>query len=222
MSDFPEKNENKIEGISEDTEKNIEAEENPEAADNAEEKPAKPFGDAVDWIGCLVNAVLIMLVLNLFMFRSITVQGTSMCDTLQDQDKVIATNFLYTPKRGDIVVVQADKLINQATGLYGEPIIKRVIGLEGDIINFDFDNGIIYRNGIALSEDYITGPTYNPEGCVSGVDYTVPEHCVFVMGDNRAVSRDSRDMESVGFVDIDLIMGKAFFRIYPLEKIGLL
>lgn len=73
-----------------------------------------------------------MLLLNLFVFRSITVDGESMMNTLQDNDRVLSTNFFYTPSRGDIVVLEADRIPNQATMNYGEPIIKRVIALEGD------------------------------------------------------------------------------------------
>lgn len=187
-----------------------------------DDEPRKPFSDALEWVGSLVYAVLAVLVLNLFFFRSITVQGGSMENTLEGEDKVIATNFLYTPQRGDIVVVQADKIQNYTTKLYGEPIIKRVIALEGDTVSFDFDKGEVYLNGELLEEDYIAEPTLNPEGRVSGVEYVVPEHCVFVMGDNRNVSLDSRSESSLGFVDVDLIMGKAFFRVYPFDKMGLL
>lgn len=193
-----------------------------EKANEISERSTRPFADALDWAGSLVYAVLFMLALNLFVFRSITVDGPSMNETLQDQDKVITTNFFYTPNYGDIVVLQADKLRNQSTGLYGEPIIKRVIGLEGDTIRFDFDKGEVYRNGELLSEDYIAQPTTLAQYCESGVDYVVPEHCVFVMGDNRNRSRDSRDLPSVGYVDTDLIMGKAFVRVYPFDSIGLL
>ena len=194
----------------------------PQGEQPSDAKAKKPFSEAFDWMSSLVYAVLFMLALNLFVFRSITVDGLSMYSTLDDQDKVISTNFLYTPDYGDIVVIQADKILNQGTGLYGEPIIKRVIGLAGDTISFDFDKGEVYRNGELLDEDYIEQPTYLNELCYSGVDYVVPENCVFVMGDNRNVSRDSRDLQAVGFVDTDLIMGKAFLRIYPLDKIGLL
>ncbi len=93
--------------------------------EDEDEEEKKPFSDAHEWACSLVYAVLLMLGLNLFVFRSITVDGESMCNTLQHQDKIIATDFFYTPKRGDIVVVQANELVNDATGLFGEAIIKR-------------------------------------------------------------------------------------------------
>lgn len=195
-------------------------EENPE---QPEEQKTNGFAEALDWVGSLVYAILAVIVLNIFVFRSITVDGDSMNNTLKNQDRVIATNFCYTPQHGDIVVVQADAILNQ-NGTFGEPIIKRVIGVEGDVIRFDFDNGIVYRNGEALSEDYIKELTYYNRwlDAVSGVDYVVPEGCVYVMGDNRNNSKDSREHDEVGMVDVDLIMGKAILRIYPLDKFGLL
>ncbi len=191
-----------------------------ESTPQTEEAP-KPFSGVLEWLGSLVYAVIIMLVLNIFVFRSITVDGTSMNNTLQHQDKVIATNLFYTPKRGDIVVVQADRLMNRATMRYGEPIIKRVIALEGDTIRFDFNKGEVYLNGELLEEDYIAAKTLDPESCQSGVDYVVPAGHVFVMGDNRNASTDSRHY-AVGFVDKDLIMGKAVLRFMPFDSMGLL
>ena len=90
-----------------------------------------------------------------------------MNNTLQDKDRVISTNFFYTPSRGDIVVLQADRIPNQVTGKYGEPIIKRVIALAGDTIKFDFEEGKVYLKKAGesdfelLEEDYIAAPTVN-------------------------------------------------------------
>lgn len=198
-----------------------------EAASEIEKASYRPFANAMDWAGSLVYAVLAMIVLNLFVFRSITVDGESMNNTLQDQDRVISTNFFYTPARGDIVVIQADKVPNYVTHKYGEPIIKRVIALAGDTIKFDFDNGEVYLRKAGesdfelLEEDYIAAPTYNSLDRHTGEEHTVPEGCVFVMGDNRNNSLDSRSMY-VGDVDTDLIMGKAFVRLFPIDQFTLL
>lgn len=176
--------------------------------------------NAVDWICSIVFSGAVVVFINLFLFRAISVDGTSMCNTLQDGDVVITLSPLIKPSFGDIVVVRSDKLVNSDTGLYGEPIIKRVIGLEGDTIRFDLEKGEVYRNGELLSEDYIIGPTdqkYN--GWVeSETDYVVPENCVFILGDNRKISHDSRDLKLIGFVDENYIMGKAIFRIFPLSE----
>lgn len=193
--------------------------EKPENGDG-EKEPAKPFSDAIDWIASMIYAVAIILVLNLFFFRMITVSGDSMNDTLIDKDKVLATNFFYTPEYGDIVIVEADRLQLNGTVLYGETIIKRVIAKEGDVVRVDFENGKVYRNGEELEEDYIKEPVRDrfPGWIDSNTDYTVPEHCVFVMGDNRNRSNDSRNITDVGFIDTNLIMGKAFVRYAPMKS----
>lgn len=186
-----------------------------------EEKPKKPFSDALDWVSSIVYAVSAMLVLNLFFFRSITVSGPSMLDTLEDGDQVVATNFCYTPKYGDIVIIQANKLKSEITDMWGEPIIKRIIAVEGDTVRINFARGEVYRNGELLEEDYIKDLTFfrhNDTWMESNKEYTVPEHCVFVLGDNRPVSNDSRNLPQVGFIDTDFIMGKAFVRVAPSNK----
>lgn len=191
------------------------------------DKPAKPFSDVLDWVASIVYAVCAMLALNLFFTRSITVSGDSMNDTLINGDRVIGTNAFYKPDYGDIVVIQADKLVNKAMlgkngePVYGEAIIKRIIALEGDTVRIDFDKGEVYRNDELLSEDYIKDLTHmrvNDFWMESNKDYVVPENCVFVMGDNRNVSNDSRNLKDVGFIDTNYIMGKAFVRVSPIKN----
>ena len=188
--------------------------------ENEPEKPGKPFSDVLDWTSCFVYAIAIVLALNLFCFRSITVTGSSMNDTLSDKDRVIATNFMYTPEYGDIVIVEADKLHLHGTSIFGETIIKRVIAKAGDTIRIDFVDGIVYRNGEELKEDYIKEPIRDHyQGWMeSNREYVVPDNCVFVMGDNRNKSNDSRNMLDVGFIDTNYIMGKAFVRYAPFSK----
>ena len=187
-----------------------------------EEEPKKPFSELLDWASCLVYAVALMLIVNLFFFRSITVRGDSMNDTLLNNDQVVVTNFLYKPSCGDIVVIQANKLyqeIEPGVKYYGEPIIKRVIALAGDTVRIDYVKGEVYRNGELLSEDYIKELTHlhNLGYMEGGKDYVVPENCVFVMGDNRNVSNDSRNLRDVGFIDTDMIIGKAVVRFSPIK-----
>lgn len=181
---------------------------------------SKPFSEALDWVNSIVYAVVAMLILNLFLFRSITVSGDSMNNTLVDGNKVILTNFFYSPSYGDIVVVQANKLVNKNTGMYGEPIIKRVIAVEGDTVRIDFTAGEVYVNDKLLEEDYIKDLTHlRSRGWMeSGKTYTVPENCVFVMGDNRNVSNDSRNLVDVGFIDENMIMGRAIVRFSPIKE----
>lgn len=196
--------------------------ESPESHEsNEEEPPRNRIGVVLDWTASFVYALAAVLVLFLFFFRSITVSGDSMNDTLIDNDRIIATNFMYTPKCGDIVIVEADKLMMHGTAVYGEAIIKRVIATEGDVVRIDTDNGVVYRNGEALEEDYIKEHMTKPMGVgwmENNKDYTVPENCVFVMGDNRNNSNDSRNMTAVGFVDTNFIMGKALVRYAPFSS----
>ncbi len=188
--------------------------------DEEEVVEKKPFADALEWVNSIVFAVAAMLLLNLFFFRSITVSGDSMNNTLLDGDKVLLTNFCYSPSYGDIVVIQANKLKNKNLGMFGEPIIKRVIATEGETVRIDFTAGDVFVNDVLLKEDYIKDLTHlRMYGWMeSGVTYTVPENCVFVMGDNRMVSNDSRNLVDVGFVDESMIMGKAFVRFSPIKE----
>lgn len=180
----------------------------------------KPFSEVLDWVNSIIYAIAVMLVLNMFFFRTITVSGDSMNNTLLDGERVVLADFCYSPSYGDIVVVQANKLNNKANGLFGEPIIKRVIALGGDTIMIDFNSGEVYLNNTLLEEDYIKELTHlRSYGWVeSGETYTVPDNCVFVMGDNRNVSNDSRNLYDVGFIDESMIMGKAIFRYSPISE----
>lgn len=184
------------------------------------EEPKKPFESAMEWLSCMVFAVAAMLAINLFFFRSITVSGPSMNNTLTDGDKIIATNFCYIPQYGDVVIVQANKLKNKGTGQYGEPIIKRVIAKGGDTVRIDYANGSVYRNGSLIEEDYIKDLTHlHNEGWLQdNEEIVVPENSIFVMGDNRNVSNDSRNLQDVGFIDTNLIMGKAILRFSPIKS----
>ncbi len=219
MNEFEEEK-NEYDPFSETADIPADTDENPAETKEDEPEQKKPFSDLLDWVSCFVYALAAMLVVNLFAFRPITVAGTSMNDTLEDKDKVIATNFFYTPKYGDIVIVEADKLNLKGTNLYGETIIKRVIATEGDTIRVDFETGKVYRNGEELREDYIKEPIRDHYSywMESNVDYEVPEHCVFVMGDNRNNSNDSRNLRDVGFIDTNFIMGKAILRYAPFKS----
>ena len=229
MNDFEENENNKFENeelveIDIDTISETLGSETPSGAagetDGETEEIKKPFSDILDWTSCFVFAVAAVLALNLFVFRSITVSGDSMNNTLINKDRVIATNFAYTPDYGDIVIVEADKLHLHGTPIYGETIIKRVIAKAGDTIRVDFENGIVYLNGEELQEDYIKEKinTHYQSWIESNRDYVVPENCVFVMGDNRNHSNDSRNISEVGFIDVNFIMGKAFVRYAPINN----
>ena len=135
-----------------------------------------------------------------------------MLPTLVDKDRLIVSYLFYTPKNGDIVIVNNDNPALEKV------IVKRVIATEGQTVDIDFDNGEVKVDGKVLQEDYINNLTLLDEG---GHSYpvTVPENCVFVMGDNRQNSLDSRDSR-VGFVPEDEILGKVSLRIFPFSRFG--
>ena len=163
-----------------------------------------------DWIYCLVIALIICVIIFAFFIRVIDVVGTSMNPTLNNSDKMLVSGLFYKPSVGDVVVFKKDEYDPD------KALVKRVIAVEGQEINMDFDKGIVYINGQPIVEDYILDPTTNKLDFIG--PKTVPEGCVFVMGDNRNASVDSRKTE-IGMVDTRLILGKAYFVIYPLSEI---
>ncbi len=143
-----------------------------------------------------------------FFIKDVNIDGESMKDTLIDGDKVVLTNFLYNPQVGDIVAIDADQQI-------GKIIIKRVIATEGQTIKIDYDNGKVIVDGIVLDEDYVASPTVKPT-IGWEIPETIPEGYVFVMGDNRSVSLDSRS-GSIQLIPKTMVMGKAQFVLYPFN-----
>lgn len=161
-----------------------------------------------DWIYSLVIALIICVIIFAFFIRIIDVVGTSMNPTLNNNDKMLVSGLFYKPSVGDVVVFKKNEYDPD------KALVKRVIAVEGQEINMDFDKGIVYINGQPIVEDYILEPTMNKLDFIG--PKTVPEGCVFVMGDNRNASVDSRKKE-IGMVDTRLILGKAYFVIYPLD-----
>ncbi len=167
--------------------------------------------DIYDWIMSMLIALVACVALFVFFVRIIDVSGTSMVPTLHNEDKMFVSNLLYKPETGDIIVFKTDSYDpNKA-------LVKRVIAVEGQTVNIDFDNGIVYIDGVPIQEDYIAEVTHNKLDFIG--PKKVPEGCVFVMGDNRNQSTDSRKAE-IGMVDNRMILGRAYAIIFPLEKIG--
>ena len=167
--------------------------------------------DTYDWIQSLMSALIFCVVLFVFFVRIIDVIGSSMEPTLYDGDKMLVSDLFYKPKAGDVVVFKKDEYDPD------KALVKRVIATEGQVVNIDFDRGIVYIDGVPIEEDYISELT------TAKLDFigpkTVPEGCVFVMGDNRNMSTDSRKTE-IGMVDSRLIIGKVYYVIYPLSDAG--
>ena len=176
---------------------------------------AKKKEEKLDWqkntllyVHDLMYLLLIVMLLFVLVFRIIVVSGASMKMTLLDGDYLLllSNTFYHQPKQGDIVVISKETFDN------GKPIVKRVIATEGQTVDIDFENSIVYVDGVALQEDYTNAPT-NVDGGTR-FPLTVAEGCLFVMGDNRGVSKDSR-YPDVGQIDKREVLGKAIFHMYP-------
>lgn len=166
-----------------------------------------------EWGEALVISLTVIVLLFTFAVRLIGVDGSSMVPTLQDRDKVILLNNLlyHDPQKGDVVVL-AKKSFQD-----GQPIVKRVIATGGDTVDIDFTAGEVFVNGEKLNEPYINEPTH--EQLTMSFPQTVPEGCIFVMGDNRNRSTDSRDV-SIGMVDTRYVLGHVLARVLPVKSIG--
>ena len=172
-------------------------------------KAAKGQG-AFEWYEALISAALVLVLIFSFFFRIIQVDGASMVPTLQNGDKLIVWGAGYTPERGDVVIVDSYTA-------YGKPLVKRVIAKGGDTISIDYEAGTVTVNGELLQEDYIAELTYL--GYDVTFPYTVPEGTVFVMGDNRNNSLDSRS-SYVGCIDERDILGKVLVCFLPFSDFG--
>jgi len=152
--------------------------------------------------------LIAIMIVFLLIFRVIVVSGDSMYSTLMDGDYILLLSnvFYKEPRQGDIIVASKDSYDD------GAAIIKRVIATEGQIVDIDFENGIVYVDGLPIDEPYIHNLTTRSEGVPFPL--IVEEGCVFVMGDNRDVSKDSRHPE-IGLIDTREILGKAIYLMLP-------
>lgn len=188
--------------------------------DSKQKKPS--FKQEVfEWLEIITTAVVTVVILFTMVFRVATIDGESMENTLYSGEKIIITNLFYTPQYGDIVVISrnADNSV-EAEDTSDVPIIKRVIAVEGQTVDIDFMSGIVYVDGNALDEPYTKTPTNAMHDIKFPV--TVPEGCIFVLGDNRNESLDSRSSSigEEGMIDVKYVLGRAVLRIYPFERWG--
>ena len=173
-----------------------------------ENEKSTESGSVLEYLHDVVYILALLLVVFTFCMRVVIVSGSSMFSTLVDGDYLLLINrpLCGELERGDIVVASMERFKD------GEPIVKRVIATEGQTVDIDFRAGIVYVDGEALTEDYIHTPTHLSEGMEFPL--VVHEGCVFLMGDNRMDSRDSRAPE-IGQVDEREILGRAVFLLMP-------
>ncbi len=176
------------------------------------EKKKSSLREAVEYAESLAVVFVVMLLIFTFIARPATVDGESMMPTLQNGERLVISNLFYEPTAGDIVV-----LCGEADREEGKNLIKRIIATEGQTIDIDFEAGEVYVDGQKLDEPYILEPTYLDEG--TEFPLTVPEGEIFVMGDNRNGSRDSRSL-TVGTVKEEYIVGCVLFRFFPFDRFG--
>jgi len=156
-----------------------------------------------------ISASILILIIT-FVFTMVIVDGRSMQHTLESGDKIIVTKMGYQPKDGDVIVV------GKSEEGYSKPIVKRVIAIEGQTLKIDFENQQVIVDGKVLDEPYISSETI--EGTAE-IPEVIPEGYVFVMGDNRYISMDSR-YKDIGLVNVDDIVGKAVFVVFPFDRFG--
>lgn len=179
--------------------------------------PAKGVKTLYEWLEETVIALTLVILVFTFLFRVVTVTGESMLPNFVEGQKLIVTNLGHSVEQGTVVVI---------TNVLNEPIIKRVIATEGQTVDIDYETGVVYVDGEAVDETQFgleNGITTRPYSTLEAMVFpqTVPEGCVFVLGDNRGVSKDSRYTE-VGMVDTRHILGEAVFTLYPFDRFGVI
>lgn len=194
--------------------------------EETEESRSGTLDDVLSVVECVIMSIFAVVLVFGYVFHISTVNGDSMLPTLKSGDRLIlSSGLLYKPETGDIVVIDSQKAgaisedgkLLQKDGL-GVNIVKRVIASSGQKIDIDFETGDVIVDGKLLSEKYISGPTTRDELAFT-YPLEVPEGYVFVMGDNRDLSMDSRH-PSVGLVPEDEIIGRVLLRVYPFGSFG--
>lgn len=193
--------------------------------DSRKRSPRSGFADLAE---TLVITLFVVSLIFTYVVRIFTVNGSSMESTLMPGDKVLVNLLDKVQDTGDIVVIDAKDsftLADDGSLVKGEGVdtilIKRVIATGGQTVDIDFASGAVTVNGKKLHEDYLRlGLTHIDRGAFTGqYPVTVPEGYLFVMGDHRSVSRDSRSPE-IGFVPVGSVIGTAVLKVYPFSSFG--
>ena len=163
-------------------------------------------------IRTLVSVLVVLILLFTFVVRLIVVSGPSMENTLLNRDTMLVWSLGYSPKQGDIIVLTKKSYQEDS-------IVKRVIALEGQTVDIDYYTNTVYVDGEMLEEDYVKEWMHVPSYGDVINHITVPEGCIFVMGDNRNESADSR-YPGIGIVDERCVIGRAVLVLYPFSRFG--
>ena len=190
----------------------------PEAAGPSPASKAKEdegfASDLFAWLQALSFALVVLMIVFTFFGRIIGVDGSSMLPTLTNGDLLFLRCAGYEPEQGDVVV------LHKSFSVTSEPIVKRVIAVGGQSVHIDYDSSTVYVDGQALEEPYLGEPMLQPgSASMQTTDWDVPEGSVFVMGDNRNNSADSR-VDSLGPVANEYVLGKALVVLFPFSHIG--
>ena len=191
----------------------------PEGENAPEEQEKKPPEDVFYWLNALTTALVCLVIVFTFFGRLTRVDGNSMTNTLQNGQLLLVRSLGYEPEQGDIVVLNKTTVEH----LNGVAIVKRVIATGGQTVDIDYAANSVYVDGERLDESYIKEPMADMTGdpLYAQTRFEVPEGSIFVMGDNRNGSDDSRDAR-IGFIDEDYVLGKAVFSIFPFSTFGAL
>ncbi len=198
---------------------------------NSDKKGNTMLKEIRDWVVAIAIAVALALFVRSYIFTLVKVQGASMEPTLQNADRLYVNRLFYTPEKGDVIIFIPEDIENNSGDADEgpKPYVKRVIATEGDTVYIDFTTGDVFVNGLLIDEPYINEPTttvgnyildlvakgeYSPEKPI-----VVKEDHIFVLGDNRNNSEDSRHL---GQIPIDDVLGGAVFRFWPLDNTGML
>ena len=190
----------------------------PTPEEEHQEEPRRPGAELYDWLQMFLGCVVAAVVLFNCVARLTRVDGGSMNNTLQDGEIMLIWSLGYTPAQGDIVVLNKTPVLLSD---WPEPraIVKRVIATGGQTVDIDYAAGVVYVDGQPLDEPYLPEEMYLLGPSMQGTHWEVPEGSVFVMGDNRNHSTDSRDLQ-LGPIDTDYILGKAVLALWPLDRFG--
>lgn len=184
-----------------------------------EEEPRRPGAELYEWLQLFLGCVVAAVVLFNCVARLTRVDGGSMDNTLQHGEIMLIWSLGYTPEQGDIVVLNKTSVLLPD---WTEPraIVKRVIATGGQTVDVDYSTSTVYVDGQPLDEPYLPEEMRRPGApSMQETHWEVPEGSIFVMGDNRNYSTDSRD-SLLGTVDTDYILGKAVLALWPLDRFG--